>query len=468
MLSFYNFSLQSTQHFINGKWEPSVLGNTYINLNPSDETVIGNVADGSAVEISQAAKAAHLCFHQAWRTLDPNERNFILFKAGELITNNIDMLADIETMESGRPIRDSLTEIQTAAEIFKSYQQNPLVSTGTSPLSNSYRVFRTAPYGVAGIITDSAGSFLHTAIKVVSALSFGNTVVLKPSEYTPCSVTAMAKICKEAGLPDGAFNVVIGGRKSGAALRSHPLVDKVIVSCNPSNPPCDIDCSTEKNCYIERYRTVAHIVFKDADLDLASDAIVRSLVLNMGNISKSKLTTFVDKAVCNSLVAKLSEKVNKLVVGDPRYPETQVGPLVSKGSLDSLETSIETSIRKGASLVTGGQSLRGERNPGFYYLPTLLINNDNNGGLVNSNVFGPFMEVNHFNNYKDLLVSLRNIGDIKGLSLWTKDHNLVDAMLNYVNPQYIWIYKHPENDPWLVLENIREQMFKQVSIFTGI
>lgn len=465
MLTFNNFSLQSTQHFINGKWEPSVLGNSYTNLNPANGSIIGHAAEGSAVEISLAAKVAHLCHHKEWRTVDASKRNFILFKTGELIANHTDFLASIETMESGRPIRDTLAEIQTAAEIFKNHIHTPLVNMGTlEPLNHNYRVLRIAPYGVVGIITDSAGSFLSAAIKVVSALGSGNTVVLKPSKYTPCAVTVMATICKEAGLPDGAFNVVIGGTKSGAALLSNPLIDKIVISCNPFISSCNVDCCTEKNCYLERYETVAHIVFKDADLDVASDAIVQSLILNMGNISKSKITTFVDKKVYNALIDRLSEKVTKIIVGDPQCPETQVGPLVSKTDLDRLVAKIETSRKKGADLVTGGRFLKGHGNPGFYYQPTLLVNNTNSS-LISSNVFGPFMEVNHFYNYKDLLMSLRNFGNIKGLSLWTKDHESVDTMGTYINPRYIWINKYLDNDPLLVLEETKEKMFKQASIF---
>lgn len=467
MLTFNNYvPLRYTQHFIAGKWEPSVLGSSYINLNPSDENIIGYVADGSAVEISLAARSAHLCFHKIWSKLKPGERNIILFRVGELISNQIDLLANIESMESGRIIRNTKAEIATAADIFRSCQDTSLISIKNLPISSGQNIiFTAAPYGVMGIITDFAGSFLSAAVKVASALGSGNTVVLKPSEHTPCSVLVMAKLCQEAGVPDGAFNVVIGGRKSASALFSHPLVDKFILSGNSS---VSINNIMEKDYYLERYETVANVVFHDADLEIASEAVLQCLLFNQGNVGKNKSITFVAKQVFKDFVDRLSEKVNRLKIGDPRCLDTDLGPLISQNELDILHNNIEISLKNGAELITGGQSLRRKTNAGFYYLPTLLINNNSTSNLVTQNIFGPYMEVNPFQRLKDLLMSLRNLGNIKALSLWTTDYQFVDTMRKYINPRYIWVNKCPENDPRLMLEASREQMFKQASIIIDL
>lgn len=441
------------------------MGNSYINLNPSDETIIGYVADGNGVEISLAARAAHLCYHKVWRKFSPGERNVILFRVGDLISNQVDYLAEIESMESGRTVKETRVEIETAADIFRNCQDTSNISLGAlSVLTNRNRIISAVPFGVIGIINDFACSFLSTAIKVASALSSGNTVVLKPSKHTPCSVLLMAKFCQEAGLPDGALNVVIGGRKSDATLCSHPLVDKVILYNDDYKMFPNIKLM-ESNYYVERYETVANIVFQDADLEKASNAVIHCLILNRGNISKSKFLTFVDRRVANDLIDKVLNRIDKLIIGDPRCPETVIGPLVSQDKLTKLQNGIEECLNKGAELITGGQSLRGKTNAGFYYMPTLLVNTDNNSSLVQENVSGPYMEVNFFQRYKELLVTLRNFKSVKGVALWTSNYQLVSMLAEYVNPRYIWVNKCPENNPWHVLESIKQQVLKQASIF---
>ncbi|MHB1420504.1 MAG: aldehyde dehydrogenase family protein [Bacillota bacterium] len=465
MVTFNNISLRYTQHFINGRWEPSVLGNSYINLNPSNETIIGYVADGSGVEISLAARAAHLCYHKIWRKISLSERKVILFRAGDLISNQADYLAEIESMESGRTLIETRAEIETAANIFRNCPDAVNLNLGAlSVLENRNSIFSAVPFGVIGIINDFAGSFLSTAIKVAPALSCGNTVVLKPSEFTPCSVLLMAKLCQEAGLPDGAFNIVIGGRKADAALYSHPLIDKVILYKDEYKIFPNIRF-IESNYYVEKYEAVANIVFHDADLEKASDSVIHCLILNRGNICKSKFITFVDRRVANDLIDRVLNKIDKLIIGDSRCPETVIGPLVSQDQLAKLQNAIEGCLDKGSELIAGGQSFKGETNAGFYYLPTLLLNTDSNRSLSQENVFGPYMEFNFFQNIKDLLITLRNFRSIKGVALWTGDSRTVNMLIEYANPRYIWVDKCPDNNYWHVLEIINGEVLKQSRMF---
>jgi aminomuconate-semialdehyde/2-hydroxymuconate-6-semialdehyde dehydrogenase len=440
-------------HFIGGKRLPSRSGRSFENVNPATEEVLGTVAEGAAAEVDLAVEAASKAFHGGWKGTKLSERAAILRKIGELILQRKDELARLETLDTGKPLwLSSTVEIPRAAGSYVFYAN--LISTmGTEayPMETgalNYVVRR--PIGVVGLINPWNLPLLLLSAKLAPALAMGNTVVLKPAEWTPMTATVLAEICAQAGVPDGVVNVVHGFGKdsAGEAIARHPGIGAVAFTGETTTGKAIMQAASVnlKKVSFELGGKNPFIVFSDAGMDEAVDAAARAAFLNQGEICLCGSRTYVQRPIFDTFMEKFLAKSKEHVVGDPLLPATKVGALISREHYDRVSGYLDLARREGGTFLTGGGRPKGLPR-GYFLEPTVITGVNGKCRIVQEEVFGPVVTVEPFDTEEEVV---RLANDTKyGLSasVWTSDvkrafrvGEQIEAGLTWVNT---WFMRDP-------------------------
>ncbi len=435
--------VSQTQMLIDGRFQDSQSGKTFATIDPATEQVIARVAEGDAADIDLAVQAARHAFDSGpWSRLNARERGRLMYRLADLIEENIDELAALETLDNGKPIRESRNnDLPLVVDCFRYYAGwADKIQGQTIPIRGRHICYtRMEPVGVAGQIIPWNFPLLMVAWKWGPALAAGCTIVLKPAEQTPLTALRLGELALEAGFPAGVINIVPGfGEVAGDALVRHPGVDKIAFTGESTTAKIIMrNCADDlKRVSFELGGKSPNIVFADADLDAAVDGAILGLYLNQGQCCCAGSRLFVQREVHDRLMDQLISKVESRRLGDPFDPRTQQGPQVDKAQFDKVIHYIELGKAAGAACLTGGERFG---DVGYYVKPTIFDGVTDQMEIACDEIFGPVLSVIGFDDL-DEVVQRANATDY-GLAaaVWTRDIGKANAIAERVRAGTVWV-----------------------------
>ncbi len=438
-----DLKIKYTKCLIDGQWVDAVGGKTFETINPATGDTIAQVAEGGEADVDKAVKAARKAFEGPWSKMSGAERGRLMYKLADLIEKNKEELAALETLDNGKPIRDSMNaDLPLTIACYRYYAGWADKNHGkTIPINGPYFCYtRHEPVGVCAQIIPWNFPMLMQAWKWGPALAMGNTVVLKPAEQTPLSALYVAQLALEAGYPQGVINVVPGmGPTAGGALAKHMDVDKIAFTGSTEVGHLIMEAAAKSNLKrvsLELGGKSPNIVFADADADTAIQGAYFALFFNQGQCCCAGSRLYVEEKIHDQFVEKLTGIAKSRRVGDPFDMKTHQGPQVSREQFDRVMHYIDVGNKQGAKRVVGGNRV-GDR--GFFIEPTVFTGVKDEMTIAQEEIFGPVMCVMPFKDVDDV-VSRAN-KSVYGLAaaVWTKDIEKAMRISNSVRAGTVWV-----------------------------
>lgn len=435
--------IRQTECLIGGKWVPSVSGKTFDTFNPATEEVIASVAEGDAEDIDLAVRAAREAFEDSdWSRMDARDRGRLLNKLADLIEEDLDELAALETLDNGKPIRDSrAADLPLTIDCLRYYAGYADKLHGqTIPVRGNYFTYtRREPVGVVGQIIPWNFPMLMVAWKWGPALAAGCTIVMKPAEQTPLTCLRMARLAQKAGIPDGVINVVPGyGPTAGAALVRHPDVDKIAFTGSTEVGRIIMRDAADqlKRVTLELGGKSPNIIFADADLEAAAAGSHFGLYFNQGQCCCAGSRVFVQEKVYDKFCDRIVQMNTSRKLGDPLDPETEQGPQVDRDQFDKVMHYIDLGHKEGAKCLTGGKRYGSK---GFYVEPTLFTDVRDEMTIAKDEIFGPVMSVLKFKDVDDIVKRANNTLYGLAAAVWTRDVAKAHHLAAKIKAGTVWI-----------------------------
>ena len=439
-----DIKIKFTKCLINGEWVDAANRETFETINPATGDTIAQVAAGDAPDVDKAVAAARKAFEGGpWRKMSATERGKLMFKLADLIEQNKEELARLETLDNGKPLRDSLNaDLPLTIACYRYYAGwADKIQGKTIPVNGPFFCYtRHEPVGVVGQIIPWNFPMLMQAWKWGPALAAGNTVVLKPAEQTPLTALFVGQLALEAGFPPGVINIVPGmGPTAGGAIAKHMDIDKVAFTGSTEVGHLIMKAAAESNLKritLELGGKSPNIVFADADTDAAIQGAYFALFFNQGQCCCAGSRLFVEEKIHGQFVEKLKDIAKNRRVGDPFDMKTHQGPQVSREQYDRVTQYIDIGNREGATLVAGGKRV-GDK--GFFVEPTVFDNVKDDMKIAQEEIFGPVLCVMPFKDVEE--VTARANKTMYGLAaaVWTRDINKAMAISNNVRAGTVWV-----------------------------
>src|SRR5216684_2775226 len=417
--------MKAGEIFVGGKWQATRSGETYQPINPANEEPIGVVGKGDEGDIDLAVTAARKAFDEGpWPKMSPHERGRIVWRLGDLIQQILG-----ETLG----LRD-----------------------------NAFTFTLRQPVGVVGSIVPWNFPFLLSSWKIAPALAAGNTMVIKPASQTPLTALRFAEICQEAGVPEGVFNVVTGpGGKVGMALVRDPRVDKIAFTGST-----DVDkqimreaAGTLKRLSLELGGKSPNIVFADADMDAAVKGALTGIFYNKGEVCAAGSRLFLEDSIHDQFMSKLTDRVKSLKVGDPMDKATRMGPVVSKGQMETVLSYIESGKQEGARVVAGGGRADVGTGKGYFIQPTIFDGVTNEMKIAREEIFGPVLSVIPFRSVEEGIAQGNHTSYGLAAAVWTRDVSKALKAAKAIRAGTVWVNAYNLFDAALPFGGFKESGF---------
>jgi phenylacetaldehyde dehydrogenase len=454
--SVQDFLSRPRKLLIGGQWVGARSGKTFETYNPATGEVLAQVAEGDRDEIDQAVAAARKAFETgAWPKMAPAERGRLLWKLADLIEQNLDELAELETLDNGKPLLFArMLDVPSAAGFFR-YMAGwaTKVEGNTIPMSGSqgkyFAYTLREPVGVVGQIIPWNFPLVMASWKLAPALAVGCTCVLKPAEQTPLTALRLGELIQEAGFPDGVVNIVPGfGETAGAALAAHPDVDKIAFTGSTAVGKLIAIAATGnlKKVSLELGGKSPNVVFADADLKAAIPGSASAIFFNQGQVCTAGSRLFIHKTIFDRVVEGVAGETKKFKVGPGINPSTNLGPLVSEEQLSRVCGFLEVGAKEGAKTVVGGKRIG---DTGYFVEPTVLVDVKPEMKVVREEIFGPVVTAIPFSEPEEV-ISFAN-DTVYGLAaaVWTSDISKAHRMAAKLRAGTVWINCYNIFDPAL-------------------
>lgn len=435
--------IRQTKMLIGGEWVDAADGKTFQTLNPATEEVIADVAEGDVEDIDRATRAARDAFETGpWSRMDARDRGRLMYRLADLIEENFDEMAALETLDNGKPISDArAADLPLVIDCLRYYAGwADKIHGDTIPIrGNHFCYTRREPLGVAGQIIPWNFPLLMAAWKWGPALAAGCTLVMKPAEQTPLSCLRMGELAQEAGFPDGVINIVPGfGPTAGAALVKHPGIDKIAFTGEYKTAQIIMAdaAQTLKRLTFELGGKSPNVVFADADIDAAVAGAEFGLFFNQGQCCCAGSRLFVEEPVREEFVEKMVAKAKERTVGNPFETATGQGPQVDQAQFEKILSYIEKGKAGGADCLTGGVR-HGDK--GYFVEPTIFNNVTDDMDIATDEIFGPVMSILSFNDMDEII--RRSNQTFYGLAaaVWTRDVAKAHQYAHSVRAGTVWV-----------------------------
>jgi aldehyde dehydrogenase (NAD+) len=428
-------------HFINGQFVKPAKGRYMKSINPATEEILTEFAEGTSEDADSAVKAARKAYEKRWSVLSPRERGKYVFRLARMIQERSRELAITESLDGGKPIRESRdVDVPLAAAHFFYY------AGWADKLAYAFPGRKPKSLGVCGQIIPWNFPLLMLAWKIAPALATGNTVVLKPAESTPVTALKFAEICRDAGLPDGVVNIVTGAGQTGAEIVNHPGVDKIAFtgSTEVGKVIQRSLAGTGKKYTLELGGKGPNIVFEDAPIDQAVEGIINAIFFNQGHVCCAGSRLLVQEGIADHLIRKLKDRMETLIVGDPLDKNTDIGAINSKSQYDRINQYIEVGINEGAEIYQSSCSIPEN---GYFCRPTLFTGVSQSNRIVQEEIFGPVLTIQTFRTPDEAVQKANNTPYGLASGIWTDKGSKIFNIGQQIRSGVIWSNTFNKFDP---------------------
>lgn len=435
---------------IGGRWVPAKSGKTFHTIDPATEQVIGLAAEADRADVDDAVNAARTAFETGpWARTGPHQRARVLRRFADLIEQNADMLAELETLDNGMPITTSRTFIALGIESLHYFAGSAgLVSGRTMPSeSSAFHYVLREPVGVVGAIIPWNGPVTSALWKIGPALAAGNTLILKPAEQTPLTACRLGELAGEAGLPDGVLNILTGfGPGAGSSIAEHPGIDKVAFTGSAETGRLIMQASLGnlKRVTLELGGKSPNIVFPDANLEEALPISLAAFSTLTGQVCAAGTRLFVQRDIKEEFVERLANFSAEIKVGDPLDTETTMGPLASKEQYDRVRGYLDTGKAEGAHARIGGETVT---RTGYFVQPTIFDGVDNSMRIAREEIFGPVVSIIPFTDEYDAVLQGNDTTYGLAAAVWTRDVSRAHTVARRLRAGTVWINTYLALDP---------------------
>ncbi|MDX8450005.1 aldehyde dehydrogenase [Mesorhizobium captivum] len=430
------------RNFIDGRFdEPSA---TFASVDPSTGAPWAKMPAASEADVDRAVEAAHRALRSGpWRTMTASARGKLLVRLGDLVAANAGRLAELETRETGKIIRETRAQIAYVGDYYRYYggladkHEGAHVPIDKADLDVT---IRREPIGVVAAVVPWNSQLFLSAVKLGPALAAGCTVVLKASEDGPAPLLAFAELVSEAGFPAGAVNILTGfGQDCGRRLTSHPLVSRVAFTGGPATARAIVRNTAENLAYttLELGGKSPVVVFADADLDSAANAVVAGIFAATGQSCVAGSRLLIERSVRQEFLDRLKRKAETIRIGDPQDPATEMGPLATQRQRDRIETIVAESLAAGGKLITGGK--RPDSGAGFYYAPTIIDAGASDLACVREELFGPVLSVLAFDTEAEALALANDTPFGLASGVFTSNLGKAHRMARDIHAGVVWV-----------------------------
>jgi len=427
--------------FINGKFEKPSNKKYFSTTNPATGEKLSEVAGANASDVDKAVKAARVAYEKVWKKMPATERAKYVYRIARMVQERARELAIVETMDGGKPIRESRDfDIPTAANHFFYY------AGWADKLEYAFPNRNAKPLGVAGQIIPWNFPLLMAAWKIAPALATGNTVVLKPAETTPLTAMHLAEIIQEADLPPGVVNIITGAGATGAALVKHPDVNKIAFtgSTDVGKIIQRSVADTNKKITLELGGKAPNIIFDDAPIDQAVEGIVNGIFFNQGHVCCAGSRLYVQESVMDEVVRKLKDRMDTLIVGDPMDKNTDIGAINSKQQLDKINEYIKIGINEGYDMYQSNCSLPGR---GLFLRPTIFTHVAQSSRIAQEEIFGPVLTIQTFRTDDEVIQKANNNPYGLSAGVWTDKGSKIFNLTTKLRAGVVWANTFNKFDP---------------------
>ncbi|MCB1274437.1 MAG: aldehyde dehydrogenase [Leucobacter sp.] len=441
-------------HFIGGEHVAPADGAYFASTNPATLEVLYEAARGTEADVNRAVAAARAAFESpAWAGLTATKRGHLLRRLGDLIGENADELALMESLDNGKLLREMRGQMRALPEYYYYYAGLADKIQGAQVPTTSLEILnytQREPLGVVGTITPWNSPLTLTTSKIAPALAAGNTVVIKPSEYTSRTVLRLAELADEAGFPAGVVNVVTGlGAEAGAPLVSHPDLAKISFTGSTATGSRIAAEAAARfiGCTLELGGKSPNIVFDDADVSNAAMGVIAGIYAAAGQTCIAGSRVFAHKAVYDELLERVTERARSIRIGDPLAGDTELGPLAFADQLAKVDSYVKLGAEEGATVHAGGGRPEGVDLPGYFYSPTVLTDVNNDMRVVREEIFGPVAAIMPFEHEDELLALANDTEYGLAAGVWTQNLARAHRMARRLEAGTVWVNTYRAMSP---------------------